>query len=480
MVFFVLLSTFSIFGYAAFQNITMTWVISNNPPTITLDDPSDGQVLNVNTTQFNWTSNDVDGDTLDHIWYADVTDTFVSPFLRVVDVNTDQNYTNTVAFDDGNWYWRVEVTDGDDINISETWNFTILTNVSNSFPYLSDWNLTPVIGDTDDTFVYLVNFTDPDNDTASFVNLTINGSYEYSMTEVDVGDTDTSDGKQYRYSTTLPAGSYNYTFTCSDGSAVNGTVVFDGPTVSLSGNVPPTQSDPVPVNGSSYLSLPLSGFNITVNDGNGDSMDVYVFTNHSGFFELVNSSIGVGNGTLGFTNTSWVSSYYTTYYWFVNVSDGTVWVNRSYYFMSDSLRIYDEYPSNGSYLQGLQPTVYFSLSNPSGYLMNYTIYVGNSSLNTSTVLGSGVNVSNGTYFYNNYYTASNYTSYWWRVYVNDSVHSLNESFVFTTTRSGGGMVNTGGSAFAVAAGGMMIGIIALVFVFSRRRSDKQKDNRGFY
>ena len=105
--------------------------------------------------------------------------------------------------------------------------------------------------------------------------------------------------------------------------------------------------------------------------------------------------------------------------------------------------------------------------------MNYTIYRGNSSANTTTVLDNDAGVGNGTYHYTNYFTASNYTSYWWRVYANDSTQEVNETLTFTCSRAGGGIISSGGGSIAIAAAAMMIGIIALVFVFSKRRRRDQ-------
>ena len=161
-----------------------------------------------------------------------------------------------------------------------------------------------------------------------------------------------------------------------------------------------------------------------------------------------------------------------------NVSGILTWHNDiSFSFMGGNatveISITDEFPGNESFIQSLQPTVYFTLSNPSGRLMNYTIYIGNSSINTTTVLDTNTNVINGTYHYNNYFTASNYTSYWWKVSANDSVQTVNESFVFTTGRSGGGVISSGSGSIGIAAGAIMIGVIALVFAFSKRRRKNQ-------
>ena len=247
------------------------------------------------------------------------------------------------------------------------------------------------------------------------------------------------------------------------------------------GNNAPVISSPNPADTEIGVSVDLFNVTVSISDGDSDSMtwSIEVSTGDN------NSGVDTDR-TINCTLTTPLE-YNTTYTWWVNVTDGeddansiftftTVTtlvisddVNGLYVNTTNRIVLSDEFPGNGSYIQSFQPTVYFTLTNPLGRVMNYTIYIGNSSVNTSTVLDSGVNVSNGTYYYNNYYTASNYTSYWWRVYVNDSVYVLNESFVFTITRGGGGLVSTGGSAFAIATAGVMIGIIALVFVFAKKK-----------
>ncbi len=104
-----------------------------------------------------------------------------------------------------------------------------------------------------------------------------------------------------------------------------------------------------------------------------------------------------------------------------------------------------EYPVNGSDFFGMQPTVSFVLTNPSGEVMDYHVYVGNSSLNTSVLLTSGSGVGNGSVVFDNYYPATDLgESYWWRVMVNDSVGFVNYSYVFDALIGGGSVVSTPG------------------------------------
>ena len=95
-------------------------------------------------------------------------------------------------------------------------------------------------------------------------------------------------------------------------------------------NVAPTQSNPSPDDGTTGINLnpPLS---VTVNDTNADSMTVTFRTNASGSWTNIGSNNSVYNGTYSQTPSN-MNSLGTTYYWSVNVTDGTAWTNATYNF----------------------------------------------------------------------------------------------------------------------------------------------------
>jgi hypothetical protein len=99
-------------------------------------------------------------------------------------------------------------------------------------------------------------------------------------------------------------------------------------------NVPPSQSNPSPSNGATGQSLNPQ-LAITVNDTNADAMNVTFRTNASGSWATIGSNNSVYNGT--YRQSSNMNSYGTTYYWSVNVTDGTVWTNATYSFTTYSL-----------------------------------------------------------------------------------------------------------------------------------------------
>ena len=239
VIFIVLLLAFV--AISANMDVFVKWFVTDNvAPEVSLEHPDDNEVFSVNQTYFNWTSTDINGDILYHVYYADMSTLFTSPFYRSVDVNTTTNYTAN-PFTDGVWYWRVEVTDNESVVVSETRRFYIRTNPTNNFPNLTDPGFTPATGYEDTTFTYKVTFNDLDNDTADYVRVFIDG-VQYNMTESDLSDTNTTDGKNYSYSTTLSAGSHDYQFTCFDGNATNVTSLYSGPVVN-SGTTPGDDDD---------------------------------------------------------------------------------------------------------------------------------------------------------------------------------------------------------------------------------------------
>ncbi len=210
-------------------NVIVKWMVVTPPIVITLNHPTSYEVIYNESTYFNWTGVGGDGTPLQYVWYADVTNTFNSPFARVIPVGLISNYT-ALPFEDGDWYWRVEGTDGTIVNVSEIWRFTILNFTTNIFPELNNASVTPESGTTAVTYVYDVTYKDQDNNSASYVRIYIDGN-PFNMVEVDPADINSSDGKDYTYSTLLAIGLHNYSIFCYDGYAVYHTPLVYKPSV---------------------------------------------------------------------------------------------------------------------------------------------------------------------------------------------------------------------------------------------------------
>jgi len=99
-------------------------------------------------------------------------------------------------------------------------------------------------------------------------------------------------------------------------------------------NVEPSLSDPLPSN--QAIGIPFSPLlSISVNDTEGDDMNVFFRTNASGSWVTIGSNLSVNNDTFYCDNTSLINSYITTYWWSVNVSDGTDWTNETFHFTTE-------------------------------------------------------------------------------------------------------------------------------------------------
>ncbi|MBD2843929.1 glycoside hydrolase family 9 protein [Paenibacillus sp. IB182496] len=102
---------------------------------------------------------------------------------------------------------------------------------SGSAPTLTGGGVNESTGDTETDFTFNVTYTDADDEAPFAVELLLDGVV-HPMQPVDPGDTTYSDGKDYTYTTKLPAGIHSYYFHTSDttSDAVS-TAVQSGPAV---------------------------------------------------------------------------------------------------------------------------------------------------------------------------------------------------------------------------------------------------------
>ena len=168
--------------------------------------------------------------------------------------------------------------------------------------------------------------------------------------------------------------------------------------------------------------------------------------------EYVSGYTGVGNGTYNVTNTSWVDTDDTKYYWSVNVTDGTDWTNNTYSFTTASSGWSNTAPTitdSSENPPDTQTDVAISLTNYSDHF-NITVAdvnEANQSINvTWRTNGSGswqdmgYNETNGvcntTYYCTNVsWVNANDTTYYWSVNVSDNHTTkgwVNATYSFTT------------------------------------------------
>ena len=133
-----------------------------------------------------------------------------------------------------------------------------------------------------------------------------------------------------------------------------------------SGNYAPSVSNPQPSNGETNVPITLSQLSITINDADGDIMNITWQENSSGTWKTFNTTTNVGNGTYYAYNTSWISEQDKKYWWRVCVNDGSSWTNVTYFFTTGIAIFNISVPQSDIDNYGLQYPVTYKFSIPSG------------------------------------------------------------------------------------------------------------------
>jgi PGF-pre-PGF domain-containing protein len=188
----------------------------------------------------------------------------------------------------------------------------------NSIPTLTNANLTPTNGSQVSVFYYNITYTDSDNHSPSFMNISIDGTH-YSMDELNTSNVEYTNGKVYNYTFNLSsAGIHNYSFWSSDSLDSVNTTLFFGPTITIADVIDPSISN---VNSTA---LTNASANITFNTSENTNYTINYGTNLS----LGNS---VNNGSLNTSFNAYVSGLLndTAYYYNVTACDASGNCNSS-------------------------------------------------------------------------------------------------------------------------------------------------------
>ena len=105
-------------------------------------------------------------------------------------------------------------------------------------------------------------------------------------------------------------------------------------------NQHPIVNNIYPLNGSTNIERPPSELNITVEDPDADTMDLYIhWKNHVKEWVTLENYSNVGNGTYNFipSGNDWIWGN-TLYNWSVNITDGTNWTNETYNYTTGGSR----------------------------------------------------------------------------------------------------------------------------------------------
>jgi hypothetical protein len=301
-------------SYASAYNTT------NNIATMASESPTN-QSTNVDPLPLLSISvNDLDGDTMTITWRSNTVDRLSSPWQVFGTNSSVSNGTYTMSNSNFNsyntiYYWNVTVTDGKDTNTSNIFNFTTRGQYIPSSP--SSFTATTY----NRTRIDLI----WGNSGVNTTRLEWNTSATWSVgtgelldnsTNTFYNHTNLNPGTTYYYR----AWSYNATDNCysTAASSANNITLL---------NSEPTIGDPSPENESINVSLFLSNVSVTISDIDNEllSWNITVSTG-----DYANGSVQ-GNDTIS-CDLIVPISYDTTITWYVNVSDGFTWVNRSYVF----------------------------------------------------------------------------------------------------------------------------------------------------
>ncbi|MCJ7571203.1 MAG: hypothetical protein MUO82_04935 [Candidatus Thermoplasmatota archaeon] len=202
-------------------------------------------------------------------------------------------------------------------------------------------------------------------------------------------------------------------------------------------NSNPVNSNSYPINGAVNIPLAPARLSITVNDANGDLMNITFRTNESGTWKNADTTSIIGNGTFYCLNTSWIDSYSTKYWWSVNTSDGHGgWDNDTYSFTTAAANTPPNTPNNPNpFNHATSIDINADLrwtggDLDTGDMVTYDIYLGTSSNPplkksgyTSTTYDPGA--------------MNSYTKYYWKIISRDN-HGASTSgpiWDFTTIRA---------------------------------------------
>jgi hypothetical protein len=127
----------------------------------------------------------------------------------------------------------------------------------------------------------------------------------------------------------------------NDSFAILPKMIYSASVTILEVPIPPVISNESPINNSTGLARPPSELGATVEDANGDAMDIYInWKHHNGSWIILANHSGVFDGTYDFTIPSendWIWGN-TTYTWGVNATDGSDWTNETYQYTTGGSR----------------------------------------------------------------------------------------------------------------------------------------------
>lgn len=408
--------------YSIANDTAYNWTGSNQKPNISSPTPANGAIgISRFLEEVSAAIEDADADEL----YWTINGTHIQNDSGYAYNDTISAATITPLPDTDLVYWTVHIFDGYNWT-NTTYHFTTTDNAA---PYA--YNISPAHQETDiskNTAQITFNLADPNGNTIDWsaegdhiVNTggtnDNNGSYSITLITPLPYDTEIV----WHLNTTDGADSLNrtYTFTTEHNHA-------------------PTITNDDPFDGSTGVSIMTENVSIDIADPNGDMLD---WTIHGNFLYInTNSGSGAGNGTYSATTNTPLPTN-SQIIWYVNVTDGVTWSNRTLFFNTSDNADPDP-PSSysvesktgyGRYYTSVYD-VYLNatVTDPNGDPIDALFYVNGRKIGEVTGLASGSTASlcinsspnashwnNGTWEPRNFFNHS--VNYTWQVKATDGM-----------------------------------------------------------
>jgi hypothetical protein len=203
--------------------------------------------------------------------------------------------------------------------------------------------------------------------------------------------------------------------------------------ITYSQNEASTLSGEGPANGSTGVSLNPT-VNVTVNDLEGDAMNLSFYTNATGSWGWIGSHNSTTNGSKS-NSTSVFTSYNTKYWWTANLTDGEDWTNATYNFTTGSnIRPAAVTPSPSNNSVGNLKTPTFSVvANDTNNDTSLTIEWYENTTGSWVLQQTNSSLSDGDTAIWQYNNATSFnTKYYLKCVINDTLLENSSIFNFTT------------------------------------------------
>jgi chitodextrinase len=314
------------------------------------------------------------------------------------------------------YYWFVNVTDGNSWTREYYWFITECAPVNNPPLFLNTSIGNGSTGIPQVTSILSITIYDAEGDD-------FNWSIETTpYIGSNYGNNDINGSKTCNITNLVPGTLYKWFVNATDGNWTRKWYIFTT-------NKSPTVSSPNPSNGETNVSLCNSSLSISIFDPDGDSFNWSIETSPN----IGNSSSnGANNGSKSCSISG--LSYSTTYYWFVNITDGNSYITKSYSFTTgNELLNYPPYipdspsPFDGADDIGINSYISWTGGDPNpGDTVTYDVYFGTSSSPSIVVTNQSTNSYNpGILDYDN--------TYYWKIAAWDDDNTSSTSMVWSFT-----------------------------------------------